>query len=95
MHILFLGYSGIVRRRALPAARSVPAIRRISIASRSHGSAGAGPGVPGIGWFADYEEALASSGADLVYVSGVNATHTQWALRALEHGRHVIVDKPA
>lgn len=95
MHILFLGYSSIVRRRALPAAGSVPAIRRISVASRSHGSAGAGPGVPGVGWFADYEEALASSGADLVYVSGANATHTQWVLRALEHGRHVIVDKPA
>ncbi len=97
MHLLFLGYSSIVRRRALPAAWSVPAIRHISIASRSHGSPGTGSAAPDprVRWFAGYEDALASSGADLVYVSGVNAAHTQWVLRALEHGYHVIVDKPA
>ena len=99
MHLLFLGYSSIVRRRVLPAAISVPAIRRIAIASRSQAPAatrtratGAGPAIQ---WFADYEEALTSSKADLVYVSGVNAAHKEWVLRALEHKCHVIVDKPA
>ena len=97
MHLLFLGCSSIVRRRVLPAAAAVSAIRRLSIASRSRaaGDSPAATGGPPIRWFADYEEALASSGADLVYVSGVNAAHTDWVLRALEHGRHVIVDKPA
>ena len=41
VHLLFLGYSSIVRRRVLPAARSVAAIRRISVASRSQGRDGA------------------------------------------------------
>ena len=99
MHLLFLGYSSIVRRRVLPAATSVPAIRRISIASRSQApvatqSRSTGDGTA-IQWFADYEEALESAKADLVYVSGVNAAHKEWVLRALEHKCHVIVDKPA
>jgi hypothetical protein len=35
-------------------------------------------------WFGDYEQALASSGADAVYVSGPNAAHAEWAMRALD-----------
>ena len=99
MHLLFLGYSSIVRRRILPAARSVPAIQCISVASRSHGRDGAAGRVDEDGavdgWYADYEEALASAGADLVYVSGANADHAEWVMRALRRGCHVIVDKPA
>ena len=99
MHLLFLGYSSIVRRRVLPAARTVSAIHRTSVASRSHGRDGAGGRVDGDGavdgWYADYEEALASAGADLVYVSGANADHAEWVMRALRQGCHVIVDKPA
>ena len=102
MHLLFLGYSSIVRRCVLPAARSVPAIQRISVASRNQareaaeGRAEGGGAVDG--WYAHYEEALASAGADLVYVSGANADHAdhaEWVMRALRQGCHVIVDKPA
>lgn len=92
MHLLILGFSSIVRRRVLPAARAVTAIRRISVASRSHGGQ---PGAGDVTWFADYDEALASSGADAVYVSGPNAGHGAWVERALTRGCHVAVDKPA
>ena len=99
MHLLFLGYSSIVRRRVLPGARSVPAIQFISVASRSQGRDGAEARAEGDRavdrWYPDYEEALASAGADLVYVSGANADHAEWVMRALRHGCHVIVDKPA
>ena len=99
MHLLFLGYSSIVRRRVLPAARSVSAIRRISVASRSQGRDGAEGRIEGGGavdrWYPDYEDALASAAADLVYVSGANEYHAEWAMRALGHGCDVIVDKPA
>ena len=99
MHLLFLGYSSIVRRRVLPAARTISAIHRISVASSSHGRDVAAGRVDGNGavdgWYADYEEALASAGADLVYVSGANADHAEWVMRALRHGCHVVVDKPA
>ena len=99
MHLLFLGYSSIVRRRVLPAARSVPAIQFISVASRSQSRDGAEARAEGDGtvdrWHSDYDEALASAAADLVYVSGANADHAEWVMRALGHGCHVIVDKPA
>ena len=99
MHLLILGYSSIVRRRVLPAARSVSAIRRISVASRSQARDGAVADGGGDGavdrWYSDYEDALASSAADLVYVSGVNSVHADWVTQALRHGCHVIVDKPA
>ena len=45
--------------------------------------------------FADREEALADSEADLIYVSTVNSEHSVWVERALESGKHVVVDKPA
>lgn len=92
MHLLILGHSSIVRRRVLPAARAIASIHRISIASRRPPppDAAANPG-----WFTDYDDALAASGADIVYVSGINSAHTEWAARALEAGMHVIVDKPA
>ena len=99
MHLLFLGYSSIVRRRVLPAARSVAAIRRISVASRSQGRDGAAGRIDDGGgvdrWHTGYEDALASAAADVVYVSGANAVHAEWVMRALHHGCHVLVDKPA
>ena len=99
MHLLFLGYSSIVRRRVLPAARSLAAIRRISVASRSQVRDGTATASGGDGavdrWYPDYEEALAVAAADVVYVSGANAVHAEWVMRALHDGCHVIVDKPA
>jgi hypothetical protein len=32
---------------------------------------------------------------DCVYISLPNALHFQWALRAIEHGKHVLLEKPA
>lgn len=110
MQLLILGYSSIVRRRVLPAANAIGVFSRISVASRHHGPAKAGHYAPSadaghpagedgrpedVTWFTDYEQALRASGADVAYVSGVNSMHVAWATRALEHGLHVIVDKPA
>jgi len=79
-------------RRVLPAARACDRIRRISLASLSIGD---GPGPDGVTVYRDYDDAIAASGADLVYVSGVNAAHAEWIARALTRGLHVMVDKPA
>jgi len=94
MHLLFLGLSSIVERRALPAAEGLDAIHTISIASRSRAE-------PGVQWskrgrfFTDYAPAIAESGADALYVSLPNNLHEQWAFAGLQAGKHVIVDKPA
>lgn len=43
---------------------------------------------------AEATDLLADDGVDLVVVSTPPSTHAQWALRALEAGKHVVVEKP-
>jgi predicted dehydrogenase len=94
MKLLLVGYSKIAQKRVLPALAEA-GVTRVDVASQSHaGDVVLPPGVTGQ-VFADYEAALAESGAALVYVSTVNSTHAEWAEKALRRGYHVIVDKPA
>jgi len=95
MHILFIGYSGIVQKRVLPALLQIPSINRVDIASRSSASKiSLANGYEGE-IFDNYDTALSKSKADVVYVSTVNSEHSQWSEKALKKGFHVIVDKPS
>lgn len=95
MRLLVLGLSTLFQRRVLPALQNIGGLERIDVASRR----GA------VGWqrpdwlvgdtYDQYDEALQSSEADVVYVSLVNSEHGLWARAALERGFHVVVDKPA
>lgn len=44
--------------------------------------------------YGSHEELLQDPDIDIVYISTVNALHYKWARAALEHGKHVVCEKP-
>lgn len=96
MHILFIGYSNVIKRKILPFVHQIPEITAIDIAkykaqveedvNYSNFSARV---------FNNYEQSLEESKADIAYISVVNSAHEEWIEKALKRGMHVIVDKPS
>src|SRR5205823_431280 len=74
-------------------ARTVAGVEVTAIAARDRGRAeafAAKHGVPEV--YGSYEEVLAA--VDAVYVPLPNSLHAQWALRALDAGLDLLVEKP-
>ena len=94
LSVLCLGFSRIVQRRVLPALERVAGVARVEIASR-RGEPDREHLPAKVGGCHDGFAAGLETGPDLVYVSTVNSEHAEWTERALEHGCHVIVDKPS
>lgn len=44
--------------------------------------------------YGSYEELLLDKDIDVVYVAMINSEHYRYALKALEHGKHVVCEKP-
>jgi D-xylose 1-dehydrogenase (NADP+, D-xylono-1,5-lactone-forming) len=67
----------------------------IAVASRDSGRAATFAKNHGIGQsFGSYEALLAAPEIDVVYVSLPNHLHAEWAIRALDAGKHVLCEKP-
>ncbi|GAA1935275.1 Gfo/Idh/MocA family oxidoreductase [Kitasatospora viridis] len=95
MELLLIGVSRFARRRVLPAAAALPGIERINVAS-THARAHDLADVPKLGTVhPDWSRALALTRPGVVYVSLVNGDHARVVRQALDHGHHVVVDKPA
>ena len=44
--------------------------------------------------YGSHIQLLEDANVDVVYISTVNAQHYPWAKAALEHGKHVVCEKP-
>lgn len=94
MHLALLGTGLAAEIHSKALAAVAPAVRR-SYASRDGArAAAAARRLGGAGSHASYEAALADASVDVVLVGLPPSLHLDWTLKALDAGKHVIVEKP-
>ncbi|QTD96693.1 Gfo/Idh/MocA family protein [Streptomyces cyanogenus] len=89
-----LGTSEFARRRMMAAIRGHPGAELAAVASRDPARAAHTAAQHGCAAAADYGELLARDDIDAVYLPLPNALHHEWALAAMESGKHVLAEKP-
>ncbi|MEV0074162.1 MULTISPECIES: Gfo/Idh/MocA family protein [unclassified Amycolatopsis] len=89
-----LGCSGIAWRRTLPAVAEEPRLALVAVASRDAARAAEFAARFGGEPVQGYQRLLDRSDVDAVYVPLPAALHAHWVLRALDAGKHVLVEKP-
>lgn len=89
-----LGCADIARRRTLPAIVREPMTELVAVAAREPAKARAFAGKFGCEAVADYRTLLARPDVDAVYIPLPTGLHHEWIGRALEAGKHVLVEKP-
>src|SRR5690606_30061032 len=90
-----LGAAGIAFNRVIPAMQAVAVCDVRAIASREAGKARAAADRAGIEIaYGSYEELLADSAIEAVYIPLPNHLHVEWCAKAMEAGKHVLCEKP-
>ena len=90
-----LGAAGVARRRFLPALRAATNAQLVILGSRSLEHAAAAVEAVGQGRpVSSYEAVLEDPEVEAVYLPLPNALHREWALKALDAGKHVLCEKP-
>jgi D-xylose 1-dehydrogenase (NADP+, D-xylono-1,5-lactone-forming) len=84
-----------INERVLPGLRASSEVDLVAVASRSDEAAAAYASEQGIPRpHGSYDALLADPDVEAVYVSLPNSLHVEWAIRALEAGKHVLCEKP-
>ncbi|MDP1730818.1 MAG: aldo/keto reductase [Devosia sp.] len=66
----------------------------VAVATRDPGKPGLAEAFPGARILNGYEAMLNDADVDAIYIATPHPTHAQWAIRAAEAGKHVLVEKP-
>jgi predicted dehydrogenase len=94
LHIGILGTASIARQFTA-ALESNPRARIVAVASRSGDKAKAFADSYGIGkHYNSYKALLNDRSVDIIYIPLPNDMHAEWAIKAAEHGKHVLCEKP-
>ena len=84
-----------IGRLVIEATRAADHAEFVAVASRDAGRARAFADELGLeASYGSYEELLASRAVDAVYVPLPVALHTEWTIKALAAGKHVLCEKP-
>ena len=84
-----------INRRLIPAIRLSARGELVGVASRSQQSAAAYAAREEIPQaFGSYEAMLESDAVDAVYIGLPNHLHAEWSIKAMQHGKHVLCEKP-
>ena len=84
-----------INRRLIPAIRASVRGELTAVCSRTQQAADAYAAKWEIPQpFGSYEAMLASDAVDAVYIGLPNHLHAEWAIKAMQHGKHVLCEKP-
>jgi predicted dehydrogenase len=84
-----------INRRVLPGAQQSDEVELVAVGSRDLAKAEAFAlqwGIPRA--HGSYEELLADPDVEAVYIPLPNTMHTEWSIKAVEAGKHVLCEKP-
>src|SRR5260370_749916 len=84
-----------INRNLIPGAQASSRVDLIAVASRDQRRAEEYAKEWGIDRaYGSYEALLADADIEAVYIPLPNSMHTEWSIRALEAGKHVLCEKP-
>lgn len=88
-----------VNERLLPAIVEAPNAELVAIASRRPGAAAEtlakyAPGLTGVNTYDNLDALLGDAAVQAVYLPMANSEHGEWGLKAIQAGKHVLVEKP-
>lgn len=94
MNIGIIGAADIAFRRFLPALTKCADVTFAGVASRTPEKAAPFREACGGRLYSSYDELLADKSVDAVYIPLPPALHFPWGRRALEAGKHLLLEKP-
>jgi D-xylose 1-dehydrogenase (NADP+, D-xylono-1,5-lactone-forming) len=84
-----------INRKVIPGAKESPKVELLAVASRTQERADSYAREWGIERaYGSYEALLDDPEIEAVYISLPNTMHTEWSIRAVEAGKHVLCEKP-